>query len=282
MRRRSFNDTPSEQGSLLRRGRIPLTTLIQTLAVAEHMSFRHAASVLGVAQSCVSRRVRDLEEELGFLLFERNTRGVRLTEAGRRFVEGITAGIDQLDYAVKTAGMAASGERGRLRIGVHAMIPGSFLGDLLVKYRRKHPDIAVEVIEGSERDTLMHLRTGRIDLAFVVGVPELSDCHSRRIWTEPLMAALPTSHRFADRDGVTWADLANETFLVRHGGAGPQVFNRINPAPYGALAHTDDPAFRGGAQHAVVDGWTRLRRHARRRGQSAFTDIGCDLPADYG
>ncbi|ASD04093.1 hypothetical protein CD797_16770 [Pseudomonas aeruginosa] len=66
------------------------------------MNFRHAANALGVAQSSVSARVKALEEDLGILLFERHARGVRLTEAGRHFVERIAAGIDQLDHAVKT------------------------------------------------------------------------------------------------------------------------------------------------------------------------------------
>lgn len=114
--------------------RIPLCALIQTLAVAEHLNFSQAASALGTSQSSVSARVKALENELGILLFERNTRGVRLTEAGRQFVEQIAAGIDQLDHAVKIAGMAATGECGRLRIGVHGLIPGSFLDNLLLNY----------------------------------------------------------------------------------------------------------------------------------------------------
>jgi biotin operon repressor len=73
--------------------RIPLASLIQTLAVAEYLSFYRAAQALGTSQSSVSARIGALEEELGILLFERNTRGVRLTEAGRLFVERVSAGI---------------------------------------------------------------------------------------------------------------------------------------------------------------------------------------------
>ena len=80
--------------------RIPLASLIQTLAVAEHLNFRHAANALGVSVSSVSTRVKTLEEDLGILLFERHARGVRLTEAGRRFVEQVSVGVDQLDHAV--------------------------------------------------------------------------------------------------------------------------------------------------------------------------------------
>ena len=207
--------------------RIPLASLIQTLAVAEYLNFRHAANALGVAQSSVSARVKALEEDLGVLLFERHARGVRLTEAGHHFVERIAAGVDQLDHAVKTAGVAAAGECGRLRIGVHALIPGSFPAELIGQYREDHPGIEVEIAEGTARDAVMQLRANRLDVAFVAGAPELPDCHSRRIWTETLMAVLPEGHCLAGQQAITWADLTGETFLVRHGGTGPQVHDHI-------------------------------------------------------
>lgn len=207
--------------------RIPLISLIQTLAVAEHLNFRHAANALGVSLSSVSARVKTLEEDLGILLFERHARGVRLTEAGRHFVELVAAGVDQLDHAVKTASMAASGECGRLRIGVHALIPGSFLAVLIGQYREDHPGIDIEMTEGTARDAVMQLRADRLDIVFLAGTPELPDCHSRQIWTEPLLAAMPERHRHATQAAITWADLAGETFLVRYGGTGPQVHDHI-------------------------------------------------------
>jgi DNA-binding transcriptional LysR family regulator len=195
--------------------RIPLASLIQTLAVAEYLNFRHAANALGVSLSSVSARVKTLEEDLGILLFERHARGVRLTEAGRLFIERVSAGVDQLDHAVKTAGMAATGECGRLRIGIHALIPRSFLAELIERYREDHLGIEVEITEGTARDTVMQLRADRLDIVFVAGTPEPPDCHSRRIWTEPLVVALPDRHPLAERSSVTWANLVGETFLER-------------------------------------------------------------------
>lgn len=207
--------------------RIPLISLVQTIAVAEYLNFRHAANALGVSLSSVSARVKTLEEDLGVLLFERHARGVRLTEAGRLFIEKVAAGVEQLDHAVKTAGMAASGECGRLRIGVHAIIPGSFLAELIQRYRENHPRIEIEIREGTARDAVMQLRADGLDIVFVAGTPELPDCHSRQIWSEPLVAVLPDQHRLAGQSSVTWADLAEETFLVRCAGTGPQVHDHI-------------------------------------------------------
>lgn len=207
--------------------RIPLASLIQTLAVAEYLNFRHAANALGVAQSSVSARINALEEDLGILLFERHARGVRLTEAGQHFVERVTTGIGHLDHAVRTAGMVARGEKGSLRIGIYALVPGSFLANLLKQFREQHPGVEFEIVEGTARDSITRLRADRLDMTFVAGSPEFPDCHSRRIWSERLLAALPPRHPLADGAGVTWADLAGDTFIVRHGGTGPQAHDHI-------------------------------------------------------
>ncbi|CAD0216691.1 HTH-type transcriptional regulator HdfR [Rhizobium rhizogenes] len=77
--------------SKLLNGQVPMVALIQTLAVAEYLSFHRAALALGTSQSSVSARIKTLEEDLGIVLFDRNTRGVRLTKAGRRFVDQVPA-----------------------------------------------------------------------------------------------------------------------------------------------------------------------------------------------
>lgn len=208
-------------------GRIPLIALIQMLAVAEYLNFRHAANALGMSQSSVSERIKSLEDTLGTKLFERHARGVRLTEAGRHFVEQVAVGIEQLNHAVRTVGMIARGGHGRLRIGVHALIPGGFLAEVLGQYHAQYPAVEVEITEGTASEVVSQLRADRLDVAFVAGTPEFPDCHSTRIWTEPLVVALPANHPLAQRTGVTWADLAGEAFLVRHSGTGPQVHDHI-------------------------------------------------------
>src|SRR5690554_6018996 len=101
--RRRLKDAQPDRPLQLLGGRIPMTALIQALAVAEYLSFRRAARALGISQSSVSARIKTLEEDLGILLFARSTRVVRLTEAGRLFVERVAVGVDHLDHAVKTA-----------------------------------------------------------------------------------------------------------------------------------------------------------------------------------
>jgi len=226
-RRANQGEMISSATSLLMAGRIPMVSLIQTLAVAEHLNFRHAANVLGVTQSSISSRVKALEETLGIQLFERRHRGVRLTEAGRHFVAGVSAGIGHLDHVVRTVGALATGSEGQLYIGLHTSIAAGFLAELRQRYRKAYPGIELVIAEGRSSETIGQVRDGRLDVAFVVNTPPPPDCHSRELWREPIVAALPVSHPLAASPSVLWRDLVQETFLVRTGASGPQVFEHV-------------------------------------------------------
>lgn len=227
MRRRQGRFSDHDQSSKLLGGRVPITALIQTCAVAEHLNFRHAAKALGVSLSSVSARVKTLEGDLGVLLFERHARGVRLTEAGRQFVASVSAGIDQLDHAVKTAGALARGEEGCLRIGLHVPPLAGFLDDLLARHHEQYPRIGIDVTEGRSADIMQLVREGQLDIAFVIGAPKAEDCHSRLLWSEALMVVIPADHSLANCSAITWTDLTAETFLVRYGGTGPQAHDHV-------------------------------------------------------
>ncbi|RJT21638.1 LysR family transcriptional regulator [Chakrabartia godavariana] len=204
-----------------------MVSLVQTLAVAEYLSFHRAALALGTSQSSVSTRIKALEQDLGIILFDRNTRGVRLTEAGRHFVDQVQDALAILDRAIKTAGMKAHGEEGELRIGVHALMADCFLDRLLERFRSKHPNIRVHITEGTARDAQFMVREGRLDVAFMVGAHEIPDLNSRIIWRDRLMVAVPARHPLTMLPDVEWRQLEEETFLVRHGGTGPQVHDLI-------------------------------------------------------
>ncbi|SER22880.1 LysR family transcriptional regulator [Sphingobium sp. YR768] len=204
-----------------------MTSLIQSLAVAEYLSFQRAALALGTSQSSVSTRIKVLEIDLGVTLFDRNTRGVRVTEAGRCFVDQVRDAMDILDRAIKTVGMQARVEEGELRIDVHALTSGSFLDRLLDQFHGKHPNVRLHITEGAARDAQFMVREGKLDVAFMACTHEIPDLYSRATWRDRLMVALPARHSLAVRQDVEWRQLSTETFLVRHGGTGPQVHDLI-------------------------------------------------------
>ena len=128
---------------------------------------------------------------------------------------------------MRTAGAVGNGTAGSLAIGLHSPIAGGFLADLRRRYRAAYPLIEQAVMEGRSSETVALVRDGKLDVAFVVGAVNAPDCHSRLLWSEPLVIALPEDHSLAAEARLDWLDLADETFLVRHGGTGPQVFEHI-------------------------------------------------------
>lgn len=135
--------------------RIPLVSLRLVLAVAQYRSFRQAAIGLGVSQSSISERIRTLEDNLGILLFDRSTRGVTPTEAGRFFAAEDEIAMRTLDRAVRTAGMHARGEQGELRIGVYALIVGGLLNTLLERFHKLHPQVVLRISGAASRSRWM-------------------------------------------------------------------------------------------------------------------------------
>lgn len=72
-------------------------------------------------------------------------------------------------------------------------------------------------------DAIVQVREGKLDVAFVTGVPDPPDCHCKALWSEPLLAALPVTDGRVACSGLCWRDLAEDQFLVRSGGTGPQI-----------------------------------------------------------
>ncbi|MCL7997973.1 LysR family transcriptional regulator [Brucella sp. 21LCYQ03] len=227
MRRKKLCEVAASPTSLLLSGRVPMAVLIQVLAVARYFSFYRAAQALGTSQSSVSTRIKAFETDLGIALFDRNTRGVRLTEAGRRFVNEINDAMGILDRAINTAGMRANGQNGAVRIGIHAITTGCFLDRMLGVFYTKYPQVRLTITEGTAQDACSMLRESVLDVAFMASTYEIPDLNSRIIWRDRLMVALPARHLLATRHDVEWRQLAKETFIVRQGGAGPQVHDLI-------------------------------------------------------
>jgi DNA-binding transcriptional LysR family regulator len=201
--------------------------LMQALAVAEHRNFRQAAATLGISQSSVSQRIKQLEEDLGILLFERRPRGVTLTDAGRDFLEHVALGIDHLSHAVRMAGKIANGRHGRLRVGLHGVFISGALAELFRRFCKQYPDVEIEFTDGQRRDVLRKIQENHDDIVFLFGDPGFSGCHFCQLWEERFLVVLPTHHHLIDKGELSWTDLASETFLVRHDGAGPQVLECV-------------------------------------------------------
>jgi len=206
---------------------IDLISVTQGLVVAECLSFRRAARILGMQQSVIGRRVRALEDKLGVSLFERTPGGVRLTTAGARFFEQARAGLRQLDDAVQTAGAAGRGVIGQLNIGILSSMAAGFLREVIRAYRERHADVAMHILEAASREQVALVRESRLDVAFVLGVPELLDCEVAQLWTEEIFVALPQGHMLCGCDEITWESLRHEKVILCQSELGGAIHDRL-------------------------------------------------------
>lgn len=179
------------------------------------------ASALGVRQSTVSRHVRELEDELGVSLFERHRAGVRVTNAGTRFLQEAREALLQLDHAVKTAAAAGSGRVGRLSIGILSSMATGYLRELIQVYCSQHPDVGVQIIEGASADNITSVRKRRLDVAFIMDTTAAEDCETLPLWTERIFVALPEHHALSERKEIAWSDLRYERLVVGNASATP-------------------------------------------------------------
>ncbi len=117
------------------------------IAVAKELHFARAAERLNIEQSPLSRTIKELESELGTQLFERTSRGTRLTWAGQVLTEDVRRIFIALDQARANVQAAASGYRGMLRIALSDGIVAQRLATLLAQCRLDEPEVEIRLFE---------------------------------------------------------------------------------------------------------------------------------------
>jgi LysR family transcriptional regulator, benzoate and cis,cis-muconate-responsive activator of ben and cat genes len=186
------------------------------VAVAEAENVSRAALKLHVSQPGLSRQIRDLEGELGFLLLERSAKSVRLTDAGRVFLTESRAVLERADEAVKAARAIASGNRGELHIGYGPTLTGRILPPALQAFQTGMPSVRVKLHDLSTEEMLTGLHAGRLQLAFLVRprTAVLRGLRFEELMRDPLRLAVAPSHPLARRRVVALADAVREPFIA--------------------------------------------------------------------
>ena len=202
---------------------VELRHLRYVVAAAEAGSFRRASKALDIQESAVSRRIRDLEDEIGATLFIRESTGVILTHAGKKFVEHARQVLTQISYATADVGSIGRGEEGTIRIGIFSSLASGFLADLLHSFCAKHSEVRTDIVEGAPSDHISAVQQHKLDVAFVTGIPRLCDCDVEQFWTERIYVVLPKAHTLATRKSIHWADLRDQRFIVSELDPGPEI-----------------------------------------------------------
>ena len=204
--------------------------------MGEEEHFGRAAERLHVVQPALTRQVRQLEEEIGCALFERLKRGVRLTEAGKSFLEEARRLLADLGRSVDRTQLVAQGKVGRLRVGFSdtATYSGE-LPSILRNFRARWPDVRLELFPSSSVIAGEQLRRQEVDVAFVYMAPtDLHELKTHTISVERWMLALPQAHPLVKSKRVKLVELKREPFVWFPRPVAPPLYDRVLAACHAA------------------------------------------------
>ena len=204
-------------------------------AIGREQHFGRAAIALRVAQPALTRQIRDLEAELGVELFERLPRGVRLSGAGRAFLEEVEEILLQVDRAIDRARKLGSGHLGTIRVGLSEIIAShEFISQGLRSFRESEPSVVLDLRSIGSINQIAALKEGTLDVGLVYDA-HLDDRDSEvldriRLGHGETMLAVHVGHKLAGRSSVTMAEIAAEPALGPARLTAPGYYDRMMAA----------------------------------------------------
>ena len=199
------------------------------VAVAEEQNVTRAAARLHVSQPPLSRQIRDLEDELGVALFEHGPRAVRLTAAGRVFLNEAQAVLRRADEAIQAVQAAARGQQAELNVAYAPSLTVEILPATLRRFQSDSPGVRVNLHDLSTEEMLEKLRADKLDLALMIhpGRKKLAGLEFERLHDYPLRMAAHPAHPLATKRRVKLADLASERLIGYSKMDYPEYYERL-------------------------------------------------------
>nr|WP_297356697.1 LysR substrate-binding domain-containing protein [uncultured Caldimonas sp.] len=197
---------------------LELRHLRSLLAIADTGKLAAAAERVHLTQSALSHQVRAVEEHYGVPLFQRTSQGLRFTPAGERLLALAREVLPQVAAAERDLARAQSDTRGELRIALECHTCFDWLMPVMDEFRRRWPEVEVDLVAGFHSDPLALLSAGKCEL--VVGLPPNSKTPGRRslsswpLFRFEILAVLPIEHRLRHRRRLEAADFAGETLIT--------------------------------------------------------------------
>ncbi|HLH17100.1 MAG TPA: LysR substrate-binding domain-containing protein [Bryobacteraceae bacterium] len=205
---------------------IELRHLRYFLAVAETLHFSRAAERLGMAQPPLSHQIRRLEGLVGHCLFDRTTRGVRLTAAGRLLAERARGTLEKMQDDLAQVRRLGRGEEGTLTVGFSGSVMFTGLPAAIETYRRRYPKVELRLREMVTAEQIAALLDGTLDLAFLRDGDPTDNIDMTAVFREPYVAVLPQSHPLTRRRSLSVSHLRDEPFIFFARRMGPLAFDR--------------------------------------------------------
>jgi len=205
---------------------IELRHLRYFLEVAETLHFSKAAARLGISQPPLSQQIRRLEQLVGHRLFDRTTRGVKLTLAGQLLAERARSTIEKVHDDLAQVRRLGRGEAGTLTVGFSGSVMFTNLPSAIENYRRLYPRVEFRLRELATSAQIRALFDGTLDLAFMRDGDPTEGIETTTVLREPYIAVLPEPHPLARKRSLRVSDLRREPFVLFARRMGPLAFDR--------------------------------------------------------
>lgn len=196
-------------------------------------SFSAAGDALDYTQPAVSKIVATLEREMGAVLVDRETRPIRLTDAGAVLASHAKQMLERLQTAEAEVEAIAQLDAGTLCVGVFSSAGAGFFVDALRELRAHHAAIEVSIVEGVPSALVEQLRDGELDLAIVFDFPDAGEDRGEglevhHLLDDPFDVVVPAGHELAQSGEVAFADLAEEDWLLMDFGPDSPTMRVLN------------------------------------------------------
>ena len=199
------------------------------VAVGEEQHYGRASRRLPVAQPALSRQIQNLEDEIGFKLFERLPRGVKLSAAGKLFLDDARRILQEVSEAAMRAARVARGNSGTLRVRFtenaswHGIVPDSFR-----RFREQQLDAELQLQPAASLEQLEAIRSGRLDAGFLNFMPKADpDFDQLLVAIQHVELAAPKRHPLTKLKKLRLRDLTDTPFVWFPRWASPAFYDRL-------------------------------------------------------
>ena len=186
------------------------------VAVAEEGSFSRAAAREHVAQPSLSQQIQKLEAEMDQRLFDRLSRSVVVTEAGKCLLEYARKILVEIAESRRCLDDLKHDVAGRLTIGAIPTMAPYVLPKLIGRFQARHPKVELEILEDTTESLALRLEEGTLDIAIMSSCQQSPTLEAHLLGKEALFVLLPNQHRLAKKKKTCWSDLKSEKFLLLH------------------------------------------------------------------
>ncbi len=184
------------------------------LEVAKHASFSNASKAIHLSQPTLSKMIKSLEEELNVVLFNRSTRSVELTEAGKAVQLHAQAVMQAMENLQSAVADLTELKAGSFSLGLPPVIGASFFPKVITEFRHLYPQITIKLVEEGGKRIEQMLLEGSLDLAVVVLPVDEQLFEIVPIVNRHLKLVVPAEHQLARKKKVKLLDLSGEDFIL--------------------------------------------------------------------